>query len=315
MSADQRDAYMMSPPPDETTRKPALTAGFTLIELSVVLVIIGLIVGGILTGRDLIHAAEIRATISQIEKYNTAVNTFRAMYDYLPGDIPDPTASRLGFQARGPLPGQGDGNGVIEGLYWPTNVTQGYDEIEGETSTFWVDLSTAGLIDGSFSAASISTHPNTNPIVNTWFPAAKIGQGNYVYVWSGGPQAVGGQGGNGINYYGLSVVTGFDWTGVTSSPGLTVQQAYSIDVKIDDGLPQSGHVIAMYLYDPGQKWAAGGGNAGACAGLPCLPTTTVTPGSATTCYDNGNSAGAAQQYSMDQNAGTGVNCALSFEFQ
>ncbi len=47
--------------------------GFTLIELSIVLVIIGLIIGGVLVGKDLIKAAEIRATISQINKYNHAV--------------------------------------------------------------------------------------------------------------------------------------------------------------------------------------------------------------------------------------------------
>jgi prepilin-type N-terminal cleavage/methylation domain-containing protein len=62
---------MMSPPPDESTRKAALTAGFTLIELSIVLVIIGLIVGGVLVGQDLVKAAGVRATISQIEKFNT----------------------------------------------------------------------------------------------------------------------------------------------------------------------------------------------------------------------------------------------------
>lgn len=43
-------------------------SGFTLIELSIVLVIIGLIVGGVLVGRDLIKAAEVRAQVSQIEK-------------------------------------------------------------------------------------------------------------------------------------------------------------------------------------------------------------------------------------------------------
>ena len=46
--------------------------GFTLIELSIVLVIIGLIVGGILVGQDLINAAAIRAQIAQVEKYQTA---------------------------------------------------------------------------------------------------------------------------------------------------------------------------------------------------------------------------------------------------
>jgi prepilin-type N-terminal cleavage/methylation domain-containing protein len=47
--------------------------GFTLIEMSIVLVIIGLIVGGVLVGQDLIRAAYIRAQITQIEKFNTAV--------------------------------------------------------------------------------------------------------------------------------------------------------------------------------------------------------------------------------------------------
>jgi len=60
---------------------------FTLIEMSIVLVIIGLIVGAVLVGQDLIRAAEVRATIAQIEKYNTVVNTFRGKYGGLPGDL------------------------------------------------------------------------------------------------------------------------------------------------------------------------------------------------------------------------------------
>src|SRR5579863_4925333 len=89
-------------------------SGFTLIELSIVLVIIGLIVGGILTGRDLIDAASQRAQITQIERYQTAVHAFQAKYGgYLPGDIPDPAASGFGFMPRGTLDGQGDGNGLL----------------------------------------------------------------------------------------------------------------------------------------------------------------------------------------------------------
>ena len=82
--------------------KSPLKVGFTLIELSIVLVIIGLIIGGVLVGRDLISAAGVRAQISQIEKYQSAVNTFRGKYGYLPGDISDPTAQQYGFAARGP---------------------------------------------------------------------------------------------------------------------------------------------------------------------------------------------------------------------
>lgn len=65
----------MQSPPDRFARKAVLSAGFTLVELSIVLVIIGLVVDGVLVGQDLFCAAAVRATISQIEKYNTAANT------------------------------------------------------------------------------------------------------------------------------------------------------------------------------------------------------------------------------------------------
>src|ERR1700743_3469732 len=92
--------------------------GFPLIELSIVLVIIGLIVGGILVGQDMIKAAEVRAQISQIEKYNQAVNTFKAKFQAIPGDMGVSTATQFGF-----TPGTGctgglanrDSNGLLDG--------------------------------------------------------------------------------------------------------------------------------------------------------------------------------------------------------
>ena len=63
------------------------TSAFTLIELSIVLVIIGLIVGGVLVGQDLIVAAKNRALLSQVEEIDTAINTFRLKYNGLPGDL------------------------------------------------------------------------------------------------------------------------------------------------------------------------------------------------------------------------------------
>lgn len=95
---------------------PAARKGFTLIELSIVLVIIGLIVGGVLVGRDLIRSSAARAQISQIASYNTAVNTFTGKYNGLPGDLAEPAASQFGFRARGAYAGQGDGNRILEGV-------------------------------------------------------------------------------------------------------------------------------------------------------------------------------------------------------
>src|SRR4051812_42973611 len=78
--------------------------GFTLIELSIVLVIVGLLVGGVLTGNDLINAAKIRATVSQQEKFDAAVNTFRGKYDCVPGDCKN--ATKFGFATDGNGDGQ-----------------------------------------------------------------------------------------------------------------------------------------------------------------------------------------------------------------
>lgn len=75
--------------------------GFTLVELSIVLVIIGLLIGGILVGEDLIQASKIRAQISQIESIRTGALTFKLKFGALPGDLPN--ASSFGLTQAGGL--------------------------------------------------------------------------------------------------------------------------------------------------------------------------------------------------------------------
>jgi len=274
-------------------------SGFTLIELSIVLVIIGLIIGGVLVGQDLVRAAEVRAQITQIEKYQTAANTFYGKFGALPGDLNALVATQFGFAARGNYAGEGDGNGIIQGISANlANFNWGNSEGAGETVMFWVDLSSAAggnLIDGNFSTAT-STVPATilQTQINLYFPQAKIGKGNYIYVWS--DAAGGGPAGGGNNYYGLAAVTGVPVGGaLQSTPNLTVAQAYTIDTKIDDGRAQTGRVIALYLTGAGWSWANAQGS-----------------DSSSSCYNNSTSAYA---YSMSVNSGTGPNCALSFRFQ
>ena len=306
---------------------PKQESGFTLIEMSVVLIIIGLIVGGILLGQDLIGGAAVRAQISQIQKYQAAVHTFQTKYNnYLPGDIPNPYATMFGFQTRGQYAGEGDGNGIIEGI---TNASpannNSLDQSAGETVVFWVDLSTANLIDGTFNTASPTVVPSSaisGSTLNSYLPVAKVGGGNYVYVLSGGYSyyAHSSEGDN-ANYFGIAAISSIPAGGhVISTPGLSAQQAYAIDKKIDDGLPQSGSVVALYdnatlagsLYP---SWAGGPSAAGASTGANG-PTTVPTAQSSTTCYDNGGGSG-AMQYSLGgtTNNGANLNCALSFKFQ
>ena len=54
--------------------------GFTLLELSIVLVVIGLIVGGTVVGKDLIRASELNSIITQQNKIQIALNTFKLKY-------------------------------------------------------------------------------------------------------------------------------------------------------------------------------------------------------------------------------------------
>lgn len=274
---------------------------FTLIELSIVLVIIGLFAGGVLVGRDLIAASQIRAQISQIEKYRTAVNTFKTKYSFLPGDIPDPLASQLGFQCQW-ISQAGNGNGLID--------TSDYER--GERQSLWVELWLVNLIKDS----TMWTYCWDAPQPSKFLPKAAMGENNYISVYSGGigsdcnanqfPQ-------NDQIYFGIWSIAPNTWSsfGVSPSVGITVWQALTIDSKADDGLPTTGNITASYI----RLWAG-------CHTVSWVGATAIglivdagaTPRTASTCYDNSNVASAAQKYSIAQNNGNGINCALSFKF-
>lgn len=213
-------------------------SGFTLIELSIVLVIIGLIVGGVLVGQDLIRASEIRATIAQVEKYNSAVNTFRTKYNGLPGDLPQVTAGAFGLLQLTATPvGAGDGNGLVEGGSPGSLLPQ------GETLLFWRHLSDANLVDGqlgvtgnSLIVAGTGLVTGAVTTVNQSLPDSRTTPTNSFIVYATG----------GFNYYQLMPLTG-----VTTAPaytagttGITPIQAFNMDTKLDDGLPNTGIVVA-----------------------------------------------------------------------
>lgn len=212
--------------------------GFTLIELSIVLVIIGLLVAGILVGQDLIDAAAIRSQIGQLEKYQTAVNAFRNKYGALPGDIAAAKAATFGLATRTGGSGRGDGNDQLCGAFCPPG---GGSNISGENALFWNDLSTAGLIEGTYQGVDCSvnsgcTASSATVPISSIIPAAKAGQGNYISVYYSPTQ--------GANYFQLLSMTGIgaDGTALGQLPALTHKQALDIDQKIDDGYPMTGGV-------------------------------------------------------------------------
>jgi prepilin-type N-terminal cleavage/methylation domain-containing protein len=116
--------------------------GFTLIELSIVLLIIGIITSGILVGQDLIRAAEIRATVSQYEAIDLAVNTFKIKFNCLPGDCTN--AGGIGFD---PTSSGNDDKLIGECTY---SVDCQDSSLDSEYINFWYQLGEAGLIPYNF---------------------------------------------------------------------------------------------------------------------------------------------------------------------
>ncbi len=259
-------------------------SGFTLIELSIVLVIIGLIIGGVLVGQDLIKAAEIRSTIGQIEKYNTAVNTFRSKFNGFPGDLAAAQAASFGLTTRNGGTGRGDGNNLIEG-----SAAAGALPC-AETVLFFTDLSSANLIDGAFVGADGSvagtscTTAASAGAVATLVPVAKLGHGNNIYVYAA----------SGINYFHLLAgVTAISNAGALTGAafGITPSEAYQMDSKVDDGKPLTGIVLAR------------------AASLAALAADTAQPAADGVCVSDATGS----PYNTDAaNGGTSKACSLQF---
>lgn len=139
-------------------------SGFTLVELSIVLVVIGLLIGGILVGQSLIDSAKLNSTVRQIGQFDAGVMAFKAKYNYLPGDAP----------AFG-----GNGNGAIEGGIqgWGSPWPNGGGIFGNEILNFWRSLSAE----------------NFGPVIpwgNTKFkpsdaPQSKAGNPNSYFIASG----------------------------------------------------------------------------------------------------------------------------------
>jgi prepilin-type N-terminal cleavage/methylation domain-containing protein len=216
---------------------------FSLVELSIVLVIIGLLTGGILTGQNLIRASEIRTTIRQYDQYQTAVNTFREQYGGYPGDLKtaedywgtSAATDSACYQtaAVGTATCNGNGSGLIE---------NGQTGRSNETYRFWQHLANAGMIEGNFTgvaASSVQSHSEIG--VNV--PAGKAkntGWGIRQYTLPGSLTkrfAV---------PYGNAFEHGANRTeSTTLGKAYTPKEVRSMDVKVDDGMPALGDVIVF----------------------------------------------------------------------
>ena len=117
-------------PPAGSRERPSAARGFTLVEIAIVLVVVGLILGGVFKGQALIDSARVRSLTSEVSGIRTAWYSFQERYRSLPGDFAN--APTQIDSAASP----GNGNGRID---------------DGrERAGVWQQLALAGFISGDF---------------------------------------------------------------------------------------------------------------------------------------------------------------------
>lgn len=187
---------------------------FTLIELSIVMVIIALIVGGILKAGSLQDASQIQAVIKQVQGHITTATLFQERYSTLPGDMID-AESIWG----GSLTDNGNGDG----------------QVSGETTEephYWQHLFLAELMQQSYTGDSAGT-PTQQIGVN--MPDSALDQGGFRVVFN---SDVHGLSSNFVTLAAQSSATAL------TSPAISPIDAAAIDEKIDDRFSDSGNVRA-----------------------------------------------------------------------
>ncbi|HSS46365.1 MAG TPA: prepilin-type N-terminal cleavage/methylation domain-containing protein [Burkholderiales bacterium] len=178
-------------------------SGFTLIEIAIVLVIIGLLLGGVLKGQELITSARVRNLISQQNGIKAAFFGFQDRFRAFPGDYAQATVNISGVSTSVCGGGNGNGNGRIEF----TN---------SENILAWEHLSKAGFINGTYTCAATESS-TTSPVSPYGIYLQLIYDGVYGITSGGVPQhnlKTGGQ--------------------------IPVEIISEVDRKIDDGVPYTG---------------------------------------------------------------------------
>lgn len=239
---------MRSPSPPVPTAR----SGFTLLEISIVLIIIGIITGSIYVGQHLYRSAQLHTALTEMESMRKAVEIFREKYNALPGDMPNATS--LWGTDPGGCPNtasntvkktetcNGDGDGNIT-VY--LNSATRYEAFRA-----FQHLSNAELIEGSYSGVSGPLW-EFHAMIDVNVPKSWLSGAGYTLYSATGAQA-------NPNYFNrehkhILAFGAQSATDATIGPIVTAQEALIMDQKIDDGKPGTGR---FYSWPQGSAFSA-----------------------------------------------------------
>lgn len=187
---------------------PSYQRGFTLVEIAVVLVVIGLLLGGALKGQELIHSARVKSLATELRTLPTMIYTYQDRFRSLPGD--DPKAdTHLQNGTKASTPTGTLGNGTLNGAWNSSTQTD-------ESYLFWQHVRLAGLSSGSSTPGSADYLPRNA---------------------EGGPM--------GITGGASSPIKTLAGTFIACSQGISGRYAKQIDTMMDDGDSKTGSIQVM----------------------------------------------------------------------
>jgi prepilin-type N-terminal cleavage/methylation domain-containing protein len=215
-------------------------SGFTLMELAIVLVIMGLIAGSIVSGSAMIRASELRTITTDYEFYKTSVGNFKVKYFGLPGDITDAT-DYWGAAPACPAAGtstqtcNGDGDGIIDQNSGSSH----------EIYRFWQHLKNAEMVSGTYNGVNGTTQPVAwNSVIGANVEASKVKGACF-----GADQVWDNSAPSGTPHYNINYSNRMNFGSTNEglnncdAAALTPEEVWNIDTKMDDGVPTRGEVI------------------------------------------------------------------------
>ena len=220
-------------------------SGFTLIEISIVLIIIGLIAAGILIGRDLIHQAELRADISKMRDLDVAVQTFKLKYNCLPGDCPnatdflDNTVNGDGNDVIGLQIGSGGAYSMMLPSIWNSEAVESIvinDHLARAKLINFEPFDTSGAVDLALvSPSKVLQRLKSQSEEAGMIVGCKL-------AWLGELEGC---------HHLLLGVTNRSMVGLGTKPAvIPIPDAFYFDSKLDDGVALTGGVISANSTDP-----------------------------------------------------------------
>jgi prepilin-type N-terminal cleavage/methylation domain-containing protein len=200
--------------------------GFTLVEISIVMIIIGLLIGGTFGGMKLIENMQVNKTVQDLKAIESAALTFKDTYGRLPGDITNPSA-RLSNCTVAPCATGGNGNRIIG----TTNLGNGAIAATDENFIFWHHLRAANLLSMGF-------NNTTDMMPGEGQPEPAIGGAFRLSDWNTNV------GGCSVSFNRSAIATtSLESAAFTSESVANCSSLSSIDRKMDDGLPDVGKFI------------------------------------------------------------------------